>query len=136
MYLCAQVYFGTQHSRVYILANLMGENCANGMSWLVKKDALEKEGGLRAFSEYLAEDFFIGKALWERYCTIPVCVCVCVYMCAHVQSVEAMSSYFLQRVEVCHEHITSQTEPSCQILLLVPIPNCQVHVTFCNLLSF
>ena len=61
------MYFGTQHSRVYILANLLGENCANGMSWLVRKDALEKEGGLVAFSNYLAEDFFMGKALWEKY---------------------------------------------------------------------
>ena len=62
-----QVYFGTQHSRVYILASVKGENCANGMSWLVRKQAIEREGGLLAFSEYLAEDFFMGKALWKRY---------------------------------------------------------------------
>ena len=61
-----QVYFGTQHSRVYLLANWFGENCANGMSWLLKKKALEEEGGLGAFAEYLAEDFFMGKALWLR----------------------------------------------------------------------
>ena len=62
-----QVYFGTQHSRVYILASIKGENCANGMSWLVRKQAIEREGGLLAFSEYLAEDFFMGKALWNKY---------------------------------------------------------------------
>lgn len=65
-----QVYFGTQHSRVYLLGNLAGENCANGMSWLFKKQALEQEGGLSAFSGYLAEDFFMGKALWKRYWSI------------------------------------------------------------------
>ena len=27
---------------------------------------LEEVGGLTAFSDYLVEDFFIGKALWER----------------------------------------------------------------------
>ena len=70
-----QVYFGTQHSRVYLLANLFGENCANGMSWLVRKEALDKEGGLIAFSDYIAEDFFMGKALWKKYVTInSVCV--------------------------------------------------------------
>lgn len=62
-----QVYFGTQHSRVYILASMKGENCANGMSWLVRKHAIEREGGLLAFSGYLAEDFFMGKALWQKY---------------------------------------------------------------------
>lgn len=62
-----QVYFGSQHSRVYLLANLFGQNCATGMSWLIKKTVLEREGGLISFANYLAEDFFMGKALWERY---------------------------------------------------------------------
>ena len=44
----------------------MGQNCANGMSWLIKRTYLEEVGGLAAFSDYLAEDFFIGKALWSR----------------------------------------------------------------------
>ena len=61
-----KVYFGTQHSRVYLVANWLGQNCANGMSWLLKKSYLEEVGGLSAFSDYLAEDFFIGKALWSR----------------------------------------------------------------------
>lgn len=61
-----KIYFGTQHSRVYLWANLIGRNCANGMSWVFKKSALEEEGGFAAFSEYLAEDFFMGKALWNR----------------------------------------------------------------------
>lgn len=61
-----KVYFGTQHSRVYLWANWLGQNCANGMSWLLKKSYLEEVGGLSAFSDYLAEDFFIAKALWNK----------------------------------------------------------------------
>lgn len=57
---------------MYLLANWFGENCANGMSWLLKKKALEEEGGLGAFAEYLAEDFFIGKALWLRLVCVGV----------------------------------------------------------------
>ena len=59
---------------MYLLANWVGENCANGMSWLIKKRALEEEGGLSAFTEYLAEDFMMGKALWKR--SVSVCVFV------------------------------------------------------------
>ena len=61
-----QVYFGTHHSRMYILATLANKNCANGMSWLVRKDALEQEGGIEAFREYLAEDFYMNQALLDR----------------------------------------------------------------------
>lgn len=61
-----KVYFGTQHLRVYLVANYFGQNCANGMSWLIRKTALESVGGLISFSDYLAEDFTIGKALWTR----------------------------------------------------------------------
>ena len=61
-----QVYFGTQHSRVYLIGTMFEKNCANGMSWLVRKKALEEEGGIQAFTEYLAEDFFMGRALWQK----------------------------------------------------------------------
>ena len=84
-----QVYFGTQHSRVYLVANWLAQNCANGMSWLLKKSYLEEVGGLAAFSDYLAEDFFIGKALWSRWklftgYSTSLCVCVCVCVCVSV----------------------------------------------------
>ena len=52
---------------MYILATLAKKNCANGMSWLIRKDALEQEGGLESFKEYLAEDFFMSQALIDRY---------------------------------------------------------------------
>ena len=61
-----QVYFGTQHARAYLIGSLLGENLANGMSWLVRKKALEEVGGLLSFTDYLAEDFFMGKALWLK----------------------------------------------------------------------
>lgn len=61
------VYFGTQHARVYLCADVFRQNCANGMSWLIRKNALLAEGGLANYSKYLAEDFFISTALWNKY---------------------------------------------------------------------
>ena len=52
------------------MANWLNQNCANGMSWLLKKSYLEEVGGLEAFSDYLAEDFFIAKALWSKYVSL------------------------------------------------------------------
>ena len=49
------------------------------MSWLIKKSAVDNEGGLKVFSEYLAEDFFIGKALWTRYVVLGYDACVFMY---------------------------------------------------------
>lgn len=56
-----QIYFGTSFARMYLVANILGINCAAGMSSLIRRDILESAGGLRAFSSYLAEDFFIAK---------------------------------------------------------------------------
>ena len=97
------MYFGTQHSRVYLLANMVGENCANGMSWLIKKRVLEEEGGLSAFAEYLAEDFFIGKALWTKL------VCVCFSVCLLLNSPFTSTSH-------THTHTTSHTHTHTHIL--------------------
>ncbi len=43
MYL--QVYFGTQSARMFLIGPLMNQTCIVGMSWLLKRDALEKVGG-------------------------------------------------------------------------------------------
>jgi ceramide glucosyltransferase len=43
------------------------------MSWLIRKKALEEAGGLASFSEVLAEDFFIGKAIWEQGWKLVLC---------------------------------------------------------------
>ncbi|XP_064404837.1 ceramide glucosyltransferase-B-like isoform X1 [Halichondria panicea] len=58
-----KAYFGTQFARMYLIGDLLNLNHIVGMSWLLKKDALEKVGGLKAFGEYLAEDDVIGQAL-------------------------------------------------------------------------
>ena len=62
----SQMYFGTQHARIYIFSNLLGTNCLTGMSCMVRKSVLDNAGGLEAFSVYLAEDYFIGKTVIDR----------------------------------------------------------------------
>ncbi|NXX94365.1 CEGT glucosyltransferase, partial [Centropus bengalensis] len=61
-----QVYFGTSHPRSYISANLTGFKCVTGMSCLMRKDVLEQAGGLIAFAQYIAEDYFMAKAIADR----------------------------------------------------------------------
>uniref|UniRef100_A0A8C0V195 ceramide glucosyltransferase n=6 Tax=Passeriformes TaxID=9126 RepID=A0A8C0V195_CYACU len=61
-----QVYFGTSHPRSYISANLTGFKCVTGMSCLMRKDVLDQAGGLIAFAQYIAEDYFMAKAIADR----------------------------------------------------------------------
>ncbi|XP_061603323.1 ceramide glucosyltransferase isoform X1 [Phyllopteryx taeniolatus] len=61
-----QVYFGTSHPRSYISANVMGIKCVTGMSCLMRKDVLDQAGGLVAFAQYIAEDYFMAKAIADR----------------------------------------------------------------------
>lgn len=61
-----KVYFGTAQARMYLSANALGFNCVTSMSCLVKRSALDDVGGLRAFSCYIGEDFFMGRALLRR----------------------------------------------------------------------
>ncbi|XP_077283275.1 ceramide glucosyltransferase [Arctopsyche grandis] len=58
-----KVYFGTAQARIYLAADLLRINCHVGMSSLVRREALDDIGGLAAFADYLAEDFFLAKAL-------------------------------------------------------------------------
>ena len=48
---------------MYLAANVIGINCAAGMSELIRRDILDASGGLKAFSNYLAEDFFFAQAV-------------------------------------------------------------------------
>ena len=68
-----QVYFGTSHARMYLVANCIGINCATGMSALMRKEILEDEGGLKAFGKYLAEDYFIAQAVQDRGLHTVIC---------------------------------------------------------------
>jgi ceramide glucosyltransferase len=55
-----KVYFGTQHARMYMTINLLGINCVTGMSCLIRKECIDRVGGLKAFGHYIAEDFYIA----------------------------------------------------------------------------
>ncbi|KAL4236872.1 hypothetical protein ACF0H5_005257 [Mactra antiquata] len=61
-----KMYFGSQHAKCYLLADLMRINCATGMSVLMRKSVLDEAGGLKAFGQYLAEDFFMAQAFLDR----------------------------------------------------------------------
>lgn len=37
-----------------------------GMSCLMRKDVLDQAGGLVAFAQYIAEDYFMAKAIADR----------------------------------------------------------------------
>jgi ceramide glucosyltransferase len=62
-----KIYFGTQHSRMYLFINLIGINCVTGMSCLMRKHVIDNAGGLQAFGNYIAEDYFLAKAFIDRY---------------------------------------------------------------------
>ncbi|CAG0896925.1 unnamed protein product [Darwinula stevensoni] len=59
-------FFGTVQARAYLFAEFYGLNCLTGMSFIVKKNILEDLGGLQTFSCYLAEDFFIARAIRSK----------------------------------------------------------------------
>lgn len=61
-----QVYFGTQHAKMYLSADLFGINCVTGMSCLFRKDILEGAGGFTYLGKYLAEDYYLGKVFLDK----------------------------------------------------------------------
>jgi len=61
-----KVYFGTAQARIYLFCDCMGINCPTGMSALMRKNLLDEVGGIKAFSHYLAEDFFFAKSMTDR----------------------------------------------------------------------
>lgn len=64
--LIEKVYFGTSHARIYLAADLFHINCPTGMSALMRKKLLDEVGGMKAFGQYLAEDFFFAKSFTDR----------------------------------------------------------------------
>ncbi|TMS01127.1 Ceramide glucosyltransferase [Larimichthys crocea] len=72
-----QVYFGTSHPRSYISANVTGIKCVTGMSCLMRKDVLDQAGGLVAFAQYIAEDYFMAKAIADRWDMMVFFMCHC-----------------------------------------------------------
>jgi len=61
-----KVYFGTSHARLYLVINFFDVTCVTGMSCLMRKAVIDKEGGLKNFSKYIAEDYFLGKAFHDN----------------------------------------------------------------------
>ena len=45
---------------MYMTINLIGLNCVTGMSCLIRKECIEKAGGLKSFGQYIAEDYYIA----------------------------------------------------------------------------
>lgn len=60
-----KIFFGTVQSRIYLSADFLGINCHTGMSCLLRKSVIDHLGGLKTFGCYLAEDFFIAKAITD-----------------------------------------------------------------------
>lgn len=61
-----KIFFGTQHAKMYLTANVLGINCASGMSTMFRKDLIEDAGGLAHFGKYLAEDYFLAQTVLDR----------------------------------------------------------------------
>ncbi|CAF1070686.1 unnamed protein product [Rotaria sordida] len=61
-----KVYFGTQHARMYMTINLIGINCVTGMSCLIRKDCIDRVGGLKAFGHYIAEDYYLANEITKQ----------------------------------------------------------------------
>ncbi|XP_078487918.1 ceramide glucosyltransferase [Ciona intestinalis] len=62
-----KIYFGTQHTRVYISAHVIGFTCMTGMSNLIRRDYFDKStGGLGKLAQYIAEDYFMAKLLSDN----------------------------------------------------------------------
>lgn len=61
-----KVYFGTCHCRMYLAINFFGINCVTGMSCLMRKNVIDESGGLKAFSHYIAEDYFLAQEFLNK----------------------------------------------------------------------
>lgn len=57
---------------MYIYADLSLDCCVNGMSLLLRKSVVaQRAGGLAPYANYLAEDFFLTRVLYDsglRHC--------------------------------------------------------------------
>ncbi|CAG7834819.1 unnamed protein product [Allacma fusca] len=93
-----KIFFGSFHARPYLTADFLGVNCVNGMSCLVRKNVLDDCGGIQAFGCYLAEDFFITKAIMERGWKISLC------------SLPALQNSGLSQVPAFHDRIIRWTK--------------------------
>lgn len=68
-----KVYFGTQHAKMYLNADLLGINCVTGMSCLFRRSVVEEAGGFAYLGRFLAEDYYLGKLFIDRGWRVRVC---------------------------------------------------------------
>lgn len=68
-----KVHFGTQHSKIYLLADMVGVNCMTGMSCLFRKHVVESAGGLKSLAPYLAEDYYLSQIFFDKGWQVRVC---------------------------------------------------------------
>lgn len=61
-----KIYFGTAHARIYLGADLLSIICSTGMSSMMRKKVLDELGGMSAFSQYLAEDYYFASAIASK----------------------------------------------------------------------
>ncbi|XP_076443691.1 ceramide glucosyltransferase-like isoform X2 [Babylonia areolata] len=61
-----KMYFGCALARFYIAFSLMGFCCVTGMSYMFRKSVLDQLNGLGWYGQFLAEDFFLTKAIHEK----------------------------------------------------------------------
>ena len=65
--IASQVYFGSQHAKIYLMSDLLGINCVTGMSCLFRKKVIEQVGGLKSLGIYLAEDYHLAQLFIDRW---------------------------------------------------------------------
>jgi hypothetical protein len=53
-------------NRMYLAINLLGINCVTGMSCIMRKKVIDEAGGLQAFGNYIAEDYFLAQEFLSK----------------------------------------------------------------------
>ncbi|XP_041364958.1 ceramide glucosyltransferase-like isoform X2 [Gigantopelta aegis] len=61
-----KIYFGCLLHRFYPAFSFLQQCCVTGMSYMVKKSLLDQVNGLGWYGRFLAEDFFLTKALHDK----------------------------------------------------------------------
>ena len=64
------MYFGASACKYHLAFHVLGVSCFTGMSYLVKKQELDRLNGLGWFGRYLAEDFFIAQMLRDKLANV------------------------------------------------------------------
>lgn len=111
-----KVFFGTMQARNMLSAVAVGINCSTGMSSMIRKEIVERAGGLAHFAQYLAEDFFLAQQTVQQGYKVRLC------------NTPAMQNSGLFSVELFHKRLVrwgqlrAATVPT--LIFLEPISEC------------